>query len=131
MSRVIGTLLRHGGWVLVAWTVFLWLSRLRNVLADDDLSATGRNLRVGVVVVFVLLAVAAAAGLWFGRPKAMIVLIFWTVLYWFVRGTGILVGEWSVGFKFVHTALWLVSFAAAGLAASALRRDREAPRTSR
>ena len=124
MNRVWHMLVRRGGWVLVIWTVFLWLSRLRNVLADDDLSDTGRNVRIAVVVVFVLLALGAAAGLVFRRPKAMIVLIFWTVVYWFVRGTGILIGDWSVGFKVVHTLLWIVSFGAAALAAYALRSDR-------
>ena len=110
--------------VLVGWTVFLWLSRLRNVLADDDLSTTGRNVRIGVVVIFVVLALVSAAGLVFRRPKAMIVLIFWTVVYWFVRGTGILIGDWSVGFKIVHTLLWIASFGAAALAGYALRGDR-------
>lgn len=124
MNRLWAVLLRRGGWVLVAWTIILWLSRLRNVLADDDLSDTGRNVRIGVVALFVALALAAAAGQLFRRPKAMIVLIFWTVVYWFVRGTGILIGDWSIGFKIVHTLLWVVSFGAAALAAYSLRGDR-------
>jgi hypothetical protein len=52
------------------------------------------------------------------------VLIFWTVVYWCVRGTGILFGDWSVGFKVVHTLLWIVSMVAAALGAYALRSDR-------
>lgn len=130
MKRVLGSLVHHGGWVLVAWTVLLWLSRLRNVLADDDLTTNGRNLRIGVVVVFVVLALATGLGLLFKRPKAMVVLVFWTVIYWSVRGTGILFGDWSLGFKVVHTLLWIVSFAAAALAGYALRGDRSTSRSS-
>ena len=47
-------------WVLIGWTVFQWLSRLRNVLNDEDLTSSGRAIRVGVVVVFVALAAASA-----------------------------------------------------------------------
>jgi hypothetical protein len=96
-------------WILTSWTVFLWLSRLRNVLGDDDLTSTGRAWRIGVVVLFVLLAVVAAAGLIRRTMVPLMVLIVWTVCYWLVRGTGILLGDWSVGFKVVHTVLMVVS----------------------
>lgn len=96
-------------WILTSWTVFLWLSRLRNVLGDDDLTSNGRAWRIGVVVVFVLLAIVAAAGLIRRTMVPLMVLIVWTVSYWLVRGIGILVGDWSVGFKAVHTALMVVS----------------------
>ena len=96
-------------WILTSWTVFLWLSRLRNVLGDDDLTSTGRAWRIGVVVVFVVLAVVAAAGMIRRTMVPLLVLIVWTVCYWLVRGTGILLGDWSVGFKVVHTVLMVVS----------------------
>ncbi len=96
-------------WALTSWTVFLWLSRLRNVLGDDDLTSTGRAWRIGVVVVFVVLAIVAAAGMIRRTMVPLLVLIVWTVSYWLVRGIGILVGDWSVGFKAVHTALMVVS----------------------
>ena len=96
-------------WILVSWTVFLWLSRLRNILGDDDLTSTGRAWRIGVVVVFVLLATVTAAGLIRRTVVPLMVLIVWTVSYWLVRGTGILLGDWSVNFTVVHTVLMVVS----------------------
>ena len=44
--------------VLIGWTLFLWASRTRNVVSNDALSAWGTAWRLGVVVVFVALAVA-------------------------------------------------------------------------
>ena len=104
-------------WLLIGWTVVLWSSRLRNVLADDDLTSTGRAVRVGVVVVFVALALGAAWRWRQGRRDLMAVLIVWSVGYWIIRGGGILIGDWSVSFKVVHTVLMVVSLACAGLAA--------------
>lgn len=108
-------------WVLIGWTVVLWISRLRNVLTDDDLTDTGRAVRVGVVALFVALALVAALGLRRGRPQALVVLIVWTVGYWLIRGGGILIGDWSVTFKVVHTVLMVVSVGLAALAWRALR----------
>ena len=102
-------------WILIGWTVVLWLSRLRNVLADDDLTTLGRGVRVGVVVVFVGVALFAAVGLKRKRVIPLAVLIVWTVGYWLVRGTGILIGDWSIGFKVVHTVLMVVSIGLAAL----------------
>jgi len=110
-------LIRFSPWLLVGWTVFLWLSRLRNVLADDDLSTTGRLVRVLVVVVFVSLAGLAAVGMVRKQVIPLVVLTIWTICYWLVRGTGILIGDWSIGFKAVHTALMVTSL---GLSAAVL-----------
>ena len=67
--------------VLVGWTVFLWGSRLRNVLGNDELGDAGVAWRVAVVVVFVALAalVAVDAGPW-----AIPLLVWWTVGFWLV-----------------------------------------------
>ena len=125
-------------WVLIAWTIFLWLSRLRNVLGNEDLSSGGRSVRVGVVVIFVGLAlVVGALGLKArlrpGRAltptgdgsRALAVLLLWTAGYWLVRGFGILIdGEYSVGFKAVHTVLMVVSLTLSGLTAQQARRGR-------
>lgn len=105
-------------WVLIAWTVFLWLSRLRNVLSNDDLTSGGRAVRVGVVVIFVGLAAAGAVGVRKHLPKLVAAFLAWTVGYWLIRGIGILIdGDYSVGFKAVHTVLMLISLILAGLAA--------------
>ena len=109
-----GVLTRLRAWpalgVLVGWTVFLWISRLRNVLRDDDLSDAGVAWRVAVVVVFVVLALAVAFDL--GR-WALPTLVWWTVGFWLVRGGGILLDDHSAGFKAIHTALMVVSIGAA------------------
>ena len=111
---------------LVGWTVFLWLSRLRNVFADDDLSSGGRTWRVIVVVVFVGLA-AVVAWAWRRRRidpgrarRALVVLCAWTVGFWIVRGVGIIVDDHTLGFTVIHTVLMIVSI---GLAAWAWSRQ--------
>lgn len=103
-------------WVLVVWTVFLWLSRTRNVLANNELSSSGRAVRLAIVVVFVALALAVVVGRtrsWFG--VAVGVLCAWTGGYWLVRGGGILLGDYTAGFKAVHTVLMAISIGLAAL----------------
>ena len=92
---------------LVAWTVLLWLSRLRNVVRDDDLSTGGTIWRVVVVVVFVGSALLAASG------RLVTWLVVWTVGFWVVRGGGILVDDHELAFTVIHTALMVVSIALA------------------
>lgn len=113
---------------LLAWSVVLWISRLRNVLSNDELDATGTALRVGVVVVFVGLAVGAFVALRRGELRVLWVLILWTVGYWIIRGGGILIDDYSVGFKAIHTVLTVVSLVLAVLAARQLRGDSSAER---
>ncbi len=94
--------------VLVGWTLFLWASRLRNVLGNDELDDWGVTWRVAVVVVFVALAIAAATG------RAISLLVAWTVGFWLVRGGGILIdGGYDASFKLIHTALMAASIGAA------------------
>jgi len=108
-------------WVLIAWTVFLWLSRLRNVLNNDELSSGGRAIRVGVVVIFVGLGLAAALAVRRRQPRLLVGFLAWTVGYWLIRGIGILIdGDYSVGFKAVHTVLMVVSLTLSALTARQL-----------
>ena len=93
--------------VLVGWTCFLWVSRLRNVVGNDELSDAGVAWRVGVVVVFVALAALAVAG------RAVPVLVWWTVGFWVVRGGGIILDDHDLGFTVVHTVLMAVSIGVA------------------
>lgn len=112
-------------WVLIGWTVFLWLSRLRNVLNNDELSSSGRFIRVAVVVIFVSLAAAAVWALRRNRPRVLDLFLTWTVGYWFVRGLGILIDRgYPVGFKAVHTVLMVTSLTLSYLAARQLRQRR-------
>lgn len=90
-------------WALCLWTVVLWLSRLRNVLADDDLDRWGVGWRVLVVAVFV----ASAALAFTGRGVGW--LVAWTLGFWVVRGGGILLDDHDAAFKAIHSALMVVS----------------------
>jgi hypothetical protein len=109
-------------WVLIGWTLFLWLSRLRNVVNNDELSSAGRAIRIGVVVVFVTLAAVAVGAVRRRRTKVVALFLAWTIGYWLVRGIGILAdSEYSVGFKVVHTVLMTVSLTLSILAARQLR----------
>jgi hypothetical protein len=83
------------------------VSRLRNVLGNDELDDWGVTWRVGVVVIFVALAALAVTG------RAIPALVWWTVGFWLVRGGGILIGDEDAAFKAIHTALMAVSIAAA------------------
>lgn len=103
-----GALARLRAWpalsIFVAWTVFLWISRLRNVLGNDELSAWSVTWRIAVVIVFVALAFLAAS------ERAIPILIGWTIAFWVLRGGGILLdADYDTGFKAVHTGLMVVS----------------------
>ena len=50
-------------WVVIGWTFFLWLSRLRNVVTNDEFSSSARSIRIGIVIVFVTLAALAVGHL--------------------------------------------------------------------
>ena len=97
---------------LVGWTLFVWVTRTRNVITDDDLTNFGMAWRVGAAVVFVVLALAAlvAARRWPARATLLLgALVLWTTGWWLIRGVGILLDDHEVGFKIVHSILMIVS----------------------
>ncbi len=99
-------------WVLVGWSLFLWTSRLRNVLGDEDHDTWDVTWRIGVVVLFVLLALVAFVGE--GRQRAwkvpaLNVLVWWTVGFWIVRGGGIIIDDHGASFTAIHTVLMAIS----------------------
>jgi hypothetical protein len=98
-------------WILVVWTFLVWTSRVRNIMAADELSSTGRAIRVAIAVSFVTLAVGTAVGLVRKQldRRWLTALVGWTVLVWTVRGGGILLDDHEVGFKVVHTVLAVCS----------------------
>ena len=107
---------RGPGSFLVGWTLFLWASRLRLVLDMEDLDAWGATWRVGTVVIFTAMAVVSGYGLirrtdWVSR--SLVVLVGWTIVFWLVRGTSIIIDDHDLGFIIVHTVLMVVSIAAA------------------
>lgn len=132
-------------WLLVVWTVFLWISRIRNVLGNEDLDSSGRDWRLGVVAVFLILAAWAASSLMPGprvkrvlpdipdahenaiadlvakkahsSPRSAVsVLAIWTLGFWAVRWGGILMGDYNAAFQIIHAILAVVSLALATIA---------------
>ena len=121
-------------WLPVAWTAVVWVGRIRNVVGDDELTAGARTWRLVVAIVFLVLAALVATlplGLWhrrpLGSPRLVAVFCLWTIVFWTVRGGGLLFGDHDVGFKVVHTVLALASI---GLAGALHRVDREVARSA-
>lgn len=116
-------------WLAVAWTAVVWVGRIRNVVGDDDLTTGLRTWRILVALIFLVLAALVATvplGLWHRRPlgstRLVAVFCLWTIVFWTVRGGGMVFGDHALGFKVVHTVLALVSI---GLAGVLYRADRD------
>ncbi len=100
----------------VAWTVFVWTTRIRNVVGDDDASSATRATAIVTSVALIALAAAVAVALMTRRlwlRESLMAMGALTVAVWLVRGTGIVVGDRSVAFKVVHVVLALISIALA------------------
>ena len=96
-------------YLLAGWTLFTWGTRIRNAAQDDESA-----LAFVVPVLLVVVAVAAIA-----RPRRWTRLLgLASSLAWLVRVPVILTADHGVGFKIVHTALAVITWA---LAAWALR----------
>lgn len=105
--------------ILAGWTVLLWASRIRNILADEDLSTGGRFWRIVIAAGFIALGGFA---LWAwrqrgDRPERAIwsatLLCGWTIVFWLARGGGIIIDDHSLGFTLIHSALMVASIALA------------------
>jgi len=99
------------------WTLFVWVGRIRNVVADESLEGADLAWRLGLATTFIVLGAATLAAVWRAsqrrspgllrivRPAAVI-----TVVVWVVRAGGILLdGSHDGGFKVVHTVLAIAS----------------------
>lgn len=111
----------HTQWILAlgGWTVFVWGQRIANVIGADDLTAAGRTWRLVVAVAFALVGLLLVGAVALRRTQRSDEMSAWVAplavglagvgsAWWLVRGTQILVGDWDVGFKVVHTVLALV-----------------------
>lgn len=134
-ERVVVTALALG-----AWTLFVWVGRLRNLAAEPgSIFDASRWSLVGSVAFTVLgLAVAAwALALWSGRANRVLApavgaLAALTIGVWLLRAVDIAAGDHSVGFIVVHLVLAVVSIGLALAAVAGLRRrsDRSADDTT-
>ena len=120
--------------LLALWTLFVWLTRVRNVVGDDDLGAGGRVAGLALAGSFVVLAAVVLEGLRRRDRRlevATVALAAWTVLVWLVRGVDIALGGHSTGFVVVHLVLAATSVALAVLAVRAVRSGRVPAGSSR
>jgi hypothetical protein len=126
------TTARRTWWSVVAfaaWTLFVWVGRVRNVWADASLDTAGKVGRSALAASFVLLgAVTLTYALKHRRglpSRSALYLVgafaAWTIGVWVVRSAGIWLHEHPFGFKVVHTVLAAISIA---LAVEAVRRLR-------
>lgn len=88
-------------YALVAWTLFTWGTRIRNAAADGE----GVAAYVVPVVLCALAVVAVVRAEPWTRTLAMA-----ASLAWIIRVPVILVQDFGVGFKVVHTALAVVTW---------------------
>lgn len=95
--------------VFALWSLFVWVTRIRNVLRDDG----------GAIGLLAPVALCALAG-WalVDRRRGIPVLAAATVVMWAVRLPMVLAHDHGAGFKVVHAGLAVGSLA---LAAVALR----------
>jgi hypothetical protein len=116
---------------LVVWTLLVWTTRVRNIWADDDLSAAAQWGRTALALSFTGLALAAGLALlrsasW--RRQAVRALAGWTIAVWIVRSIGIAAADHDGAFIAAHLVLAVLS---AGLAVFAVReQDRQLMRRS-
>ena len=114
-------------WLLVAWTGFVWIGRIRNALGDPELANGGRTGPILLALSFLIPAVALAVALVVaqrgGRFSPVVSLVgalgLWTTALWLVRAVDIAVGgDHSAAFIAVHVVLAVVSI---GISAAAFR----------
>lgn len=107
---------------LTAWTLFVWVGRVRNILADEDLAGWSMTWRLALALTFVALATALALlltrHLRSDRDEVgallrqvAVGLAGYGIVVWVIRGTDIIVGSHPVGFKVVHAVLAVVTIA--------------------
>tara|TARA_Y100001970_G_C13937750_1_gene701556 strand:+ start:345 stop:710 length:366 start_codon:yes stop_codon:yes gene_type:complete len=104
---------------LLIWTLLVWISRGRNVLINDELTAQGLIIRLAIVIIFLTLAaIVLIQGLLKTDIKGPLAfLAAWSIAYWLIRGGDILIdSQWSIGFKAIHTVLMFGTFALVALA---------------
>ena len=124
--------------LLVGWTFLVWIGRVRNVLADDDLAGFAKTWRLGVAIGFVAAGLVLAALVLsqvrksgpagpasLARPSSVgnsaSLLAIVGIAWWLIRGGGILFADFDTSFKIVHSVLALATFGLSGLVLMATR----------
>jgi hypothetical protein len=108
---------------LVAWSAFVWLTRISNARGDTEASASTKAWAYTLSASMLVLAVASlvvvirSSGRSFVPSERSVVRLFagWTVVVWVVRGVEIAFDDHSLAFKIVHIVLGVISIALAAL----------------
>lgn len=115
------------GYAFAAWTVFVWATRISNILDDGGPEGGGRAVDLAIAGGLTLLGLVLAVATWRRRPVwALPALVVATAVVWGVRTPLILLDpDHGVAFKAVHAGLAVVSLALAAGAwrSSPLRSD--------
>lgn len=116
--------------MLLAWTLIVWVGRVRNALSDPELTGSERLGPLLLAASFVVPALVLAVVLFVSTRRSsdggavlrygVLALAAWTCGVWLFRIADIaLGGDWSIGFVIVHAVLAVVSAVLAVLAARA------------
>jgi hypothetical protein len=103
--------LRTSAFSLAGWSVFVWATRIRNALGQDDLSTGGKAVAVGVASAFTVggIALLVAALRRAQLVAAVRVLAAVTIVYWPIRVVQIVLADHGAAFVAVHVALGVIS----------------------
>ncbi len=101
------------GLVLGGWTLLLWFTRVRNVLADTELAGWSKTWQLGISVIFVVAGVLLLGlSLVKDNPairtlaiRVSLGLAVFGSAWWAIRGVNTMFNDHSVAFKLVHAAL--------------------------
>lgn len=97
---------------LAGWTLFVWATRIRNALSDDELTGGAKVVSVGVASLFtvggLVVLVAALRRASFSTVAVKLLAAF-TAVYWPIRVVQIAMADHDAAFVAVHTVLGVVS----------------------
>jgi hypothetical protein len=110
-------------WPIVAsalWTLFVWVTRVRNAMSDDEMSGGEKTFAGAVSFVFIGAAVTLLLLVLRRRTDQLRTLLpvfaIGTVGWWLVRSVMMLLDDHGWGFRIVHLALAIISSVLAVLA---------------
>jgi len=93
---------------LIGWTLFVWVTRIRNIGTDEGLSGWSMIWRLGVAGTFVVTAASVVLAV-LVRPAAVPItaraLAGFGIVVWLIRGVDIAVGDHDAAFIIVHLVL--------------------------
>ncbi len=126
MTRAVRRALLFAG-----WTLFVWVTRIRNAAGDSAASGFSQFVDITLALGFVIPALFLAFATWGDRhdtrPGVLArttvrYLLIYTVVTWAIRIPVIWLHSHAIGFKVVHTALGVISVVLGSRALKAQRR---------